>query len=462
MVGFGGNRRGGRLPSLLFAALLLVIAALAFNSWSSSSRQTVLQEEVAELQGQAKRGDVARGRLEKRNSELLLQVEAHKKSLEQREADCSQLSGQLQAKDGLVRKCEDGKQCPAQFFYCTCAACEIVHGHAGAPLAPLALSASRVQRNSATAPVQVMKLCMVNQMCHSPLALSASKVQRNSSTAPVQVVKLCTDPQLRLGFSFQCGQQIKELRIQHEEDMKKMEEQVLQDQKATHGSQFTKDIERGLSESPKVVKATQKLNEVKNEAPSTNNISDGKEKIKLGDDAGMPGIEENDPAKGEDTLTALKKPLFSTSQNQHQPGGSVFTEKTQTGANEGNTDLVNQVPPNYLQRAIPDHTLDIQKNKKQLAKQTSKERTNDFQRMKQNRFFDENESPVDPQHGSKLADYNGDDGNVGEYEADKQAELAYNEEEDGDGGEEDVQDDEERELQMDLVDYGKPRFNDVL
>lgn len=55
------------------------------------------------------------------------------------------------------------------------------------------------------------------------------------------------------------------------------------------------------------------------------------------------------------------------------------------------------------------------------------------------RFFDENESPVDPQHGSKLADYNGDDGNVGEYEADKQAELAYNEEEDGDGGEEDIQ-----------------------
>lgn len=27
------------------------------------------------------------------------------------------------------------------------------------------------------------------------------------------------------------------------------------------------------------------------------------EKIKPGDDAGMPGIEENDPAKGEDTLT---------------------------------------------------------------------------------------------------------------------------------------------------------------
>ncbi|XP_048471822.1 protein GOLM2 [Rhincodon typus] len=63
----------------------------------------------------------------------------------------------------------------------------------------------------------------------------------------------------------------------------------------------------------------------------------------------------------------------------------------------------------------------------------------DHPKSQQGQFFDENESPADPQHDSKVADYNGDDGNVGEYEADKQAELAYNEEEDGDGGEEDVQ-----------------------
>ncbi|KAG8145263.1 putative Protein CASC4 protein [Naja naja] len=433
MVGFGSNRRGGRLPSFLFAALLLVIAALAFNSWSSSSRQTVLREEVAELQGQAKRGDVARGRLEKRNSELLLQVEAHKKSLEQREADHSQLSGQLQAKDGQVRKCEDGKV--------------------------------KLQSNISYQMADIRRL-------KEQLAELRQEFLRQEDYLH-EYKKNNTQLLKRLEYkSFQCGQQIKELRIQHEEDIKNggtsyagPEGTFLQ--QATHGNQFTKDIERGLSESPKTVKATQKLSEVKNEAPSTNNISDGKEKIKPGDDAGMPGIEENDPAKGEDTLTALKKPLFSTSQNQHQHGGNVYTEKTHTlnlapGANEGNTDMVNQVPPNYLQRSIPDHTLDVQKNKKQLAKQTSKERVNDFQRMKQSRFFDENESPVDPQHGSKLADYNGDDGNVGEYEADKQAELAYNEEEDGDGGEEDVQDDEERELQMDLVDYGKPRFNEVL
>ncbi|XP_063170372.1 protein GOLM2 isoform X4 [Candoia aspera] len=402
MVGFGSNRRGGRLPSFLFVALLLVIVVLAFNYWSSSSRQTVLQEEVAELQGQAKRGDVARGRLEKRNSELLLQVESHKKYLEQKEADHSHLNSQLQAKDGQIRKCEDSKV--------------------------------KLQSNISYQMADIHRL-------KEQLAELRQEFLRQEDYLH-EYKKNNTQLLKRLEYeSFQCGQQIKELRIQHEEDMKKLEDQVIQDQKqTTHRSQFIQDIERGLSESPKILKATQKLNEIKNETPSTNNISDGKEKIKPGDDAGMPGIEENDPAKGEDTLTALKKTLFSTSQNQHQPGGNLLTEKPHSlnlapGVNEGNADMINQVPPNYLQRAIPVHTLDIQKTEKELVKQASKDRVSDFQRMKQSRFFDENESPVDPQHGSKLADYNGDDGNV---------------------------DDEERDLQMDLVDYGKPRFNNVL
>ncbi|NXL62861.1 CASC4 protein, partial [Chordeiles acutipennis] len=109
MVGFGANRRGGRLPSLVFVALLVVIAILAFNCWNASSRQALLQEEVAELQSQAKRTEVARGRLEKRNSDLMGKVDSHKKQLEQKEADYSQLSSQLQARDGQVKKCEDSK-----------------------------------------------------------------------------------------------------------------------------------------------------------------------------------------------------------------------------------------------------------------------------------------------------------------------------------------------------------------
>ncbi|NXB46309.1 CASC4 protein, partial [Leucopsar rothschildi] len=112
MVGFGANRRGGRLPSLVLVALLAVIAVLAFHCWNAASRQALLREELAELQSQAQRTEVARGRLERRNSDLLGKVDSHRKQLEQKEADYSQLSSQLQARDGQVKRCEDGKVRP--------------------------------------------------------------------------------------------------------------------------------------------------------------------------------------------------------------------------------------------------------------------------------------------------------------------------------------------------------------
>ncbi|XP_060115916.1 protein GOLM2 [Heteronotia binoei] len=433
MVGFGANRRGGRLPSFLFVALLLVIAFLAFNYWSTSSRHAVLQEEVAELQGQAKRSDVARGRLEKRNSELLLQVESHKKQLEQKEVDHSHLSGQLQAKDGQIRKCEESKV--------------------------------KLQNNISYQMADIHRLKEQLAELRQEFIRQEDQLHEYKSNN-TQLLK-------RLEYeSFQCGQQIKELRLQHEENLKKLEDHVLQEQKRSPSSKY---MEADLNSNAAVLKTTQELGErnvMKSEEPSVNNISDGKEKIKPGDDAGMPGIEENDPAKAEDNLTALKKPLVSTFQKERrqvnvnlpteQPHASNLAQDA--GAHhDGNADaVVKQIPPNPLHHLSPDHVVDSQKADKEVVRQASKDRVSDFQRMKQSRFFDENESPADPQHGSKLADYNGDDGNVGEYEADKQAELAYNEEEDGDGGEEDVQDDEERDFQMDIADYGKQHFNDVL
>lgn len=112
MVGFGTNRRAGRLPSLVLVVLLVVIAILAFNYWSISSRHVLLQEEVAELQGQVQRTEVARGRLEKRNSDLLLLVDSHKKQIDQKEADYGRLSSRLQAREGLGKRCEDDKVSP--------------------------------------------------------------------------------------------------------------------------------------------------------------------------------------------------------------------------------------------------------------------------------------------------------------------------------------------------------------
>uniref|UniRef100_A0A673TDK4 Protein GOLM2 n=1 Tax=Suricata suricatta TaxID=37032 RepID=A0A673TDK4_SURSU len=403
MVGFGANRRAGRLPSFVLVVLLVVIAVLAFNYWSISSRHVLLQEEVAELQGQVQRTEVARGRLEKRNSDLLLLVDSHKKQIDQKEADYGRLSSRLQAREGLGKRCEDDK--------------------------------IKLQSNISYQMADIHHLKEQLAELRQEFLRQEDQLQDYRKNTTYLVKRLEYE-------SFQCGQQIKELRAQHEENIKKLADQFLQEQKQEPNKFDSKDgNELGINNHavPKNIPKVPENAADKNEEPSSNHIPHGKEQIKRAGDAGMPGIEENDLAKVEDLPT-----------DPH-------------GHHNGNPGTSKQNPSHPLQRLIPGPNLEsVPRIQADILKQATKDRVGDFHKLKQSRFFDENESPVDPQHGSKLADYNGDDGNVGEYEADKQAELAYNEEEDGDGGEEDVQDDEERELQMDPADYGKQHFNDVL
>ncbi|NXO04836.1 CASC4 protein, partial [Rhinopomastus cyanomelas] len=433
MVGFGANRRGGRLPSLLFVALLAVIAVLAFNCWSASSRQALLQEELAELQSQAKRTEVARGRLEKRNSDLLGKVDSHRKQLEQKEADYSHLSSQLQARDGQVKKCEDSK--------------------------------AKLQNNVS------YQLADIHRLKEQLAELRQEFIRQEDQLHEYK--KNNTYLARRLEYdSLQCGQQIKEMRLQHEENIRKLMDQVAREQKATQKAQSSKDADvnpsDGAREASRSAPEPEERNTVKDEQPPDRDGTD-KEKSKPGGDAGMPEIEDNDPAKAEDTPTALKKPLLSAPKSGGRPPAvELPTEQPRAPDaapaphGDGDAGVAKQIPPNPLQRLRFEENPEAPKELKVEPDHVRipKSRAGDLQKMKQSRFFDENESPVDPQQGSKLADYNGDDGNVGEYEADKQAELAYNEEEDGDGGEEDVQDDEERDLQNDLTDYKQPRFGD--
>ncbi|XP_017401366.1 protein GOLM2 isoform X2 [Cebus imitator] len=428
MVGFGANRRAGRLPSLVLVVLLVVIVVLAFNYWSISSRQVLLQEEVAELQGQVQRTEVARGRLEKRNSDLLLLVDTHKKQIDQKEADYGRLSSRLQAREGLGKRCEDDKV--------------------------------KLQNNVSYQMADIHHLKEQLAELRQEFLRQEDQLQdyRKNNTYLVK----------RLEYeSFQCGQQIKELRAQHEENIKKLADQFLQEQKQeTHKVQSNDGKELGINDqvvSKNIPKVAENVAD-KNEEPSSNHIPHGKEQIKRGGDAGMPGLEENDLAKVDDL-----PPVSQQESHQaisHLPTGQPLSPNIPPDSHvnhNGNPGTSKQNPSIPLQRLIPGSNLDSEPRiQTDILKQATKDRLSDFHKLKQSRFFDENESPVDPQHGSKLADYNGDDGNVGEYEADKQAELAYNEEEDGDGGEEDVQDDEERELQMDPADYGKQHFNDVL
>ncbi|NWX12875.1 CASC4 protein, partial [Aegotheles bennettii] len=110
------------------------------------------------------------------------------------------------------------------------------------------------------------------------------------------------------------------------------------------------------------------------------------EKIKAGGDAGMPEIEDNDPAKAEDTPTAPKS-------EGHQPVVSLPTEQPHApnlppglhGDNDGNGDIAKQIPPNSLQHLNFEENMENQKEHKIEADNIKipKSRVSDLQKMKQ-------------------------------------------------------------------------------
>ncbi|XP_040198132.1 protein GOLM2 isoform X2 [Rana temporaria] len=106
MVGFGAPRRTGRLPPFVLVALLAVIGLLAFNYWSVSSRQAALLEDLSALQEQVQRTEVARSRLEKRHSDLMVQSESGRRQLEQRLGECRSVEERLQSREAEAQRCE--------------------------------------------------------------------------------------------------------------------------------------------------------------------------------------------------------------------------------------------------------------------------------------------------------------------------------------------------------------------
>ncbi|MBN3279415.1 CASC4 protein, partial [Polyodon spathula] len=456
MVGFGANRRGGRLPSFILVALLVVIALLSFNYWNLLNKHSRVQEELAEVQVQVTRTETARGRLEKRNSELMVQVDTHKKQIDQKDSDYISLEGKLQAKDALVKKCTDDKM-------------------------KLLNDASDQQAETRHFQEQLTELRQEFVKQEDQI----NEYRRNSSSLEKKMAY----------ESLKCGQQIAELKEQYEETIKKLTQEVAELKQLKFIESDVKEDKSAVNNAGNVKPAGKETDLEKQDSTHKLDSKEGKDGdlVKPGGDAGMPGIEDNEVGKVEDTLFNLKKPADTLIKKDTGPpsmavrslGGvrkiplalaqednpAEQLEPNQVHRDAGRPNLLqlqnqqNPIPGNEKvneelgeqpkQREAPDsNMMPEQQLPKNIAPQlplnqaqvlpnpiehVQQPAAGEHHKHRQSRFFDENESPVDPQHGSKLADYNGDDGNVGEYEADKQAELAYNEEEDGDGGEEDVQ-----------------------
>ncbi|XP_068594439.1 Golgi membrane protein 1 [Brachionichthys hirsutus] len=107
MGGLGNGRRGGRSPPLMIGALIACILLLGFNYWVSSSRNLELQTKLYELEGQVRRGAAERGVAEIKKNEFQEEIQRQKlqmtrlESLYKRQLDgaqnlCSQEKGTMQ------------------------------------------------------------------------------------------------------------------------------------------------------------------------------------------------------------------------------------------------------------------------------------------------------------------------------------------------------------------------------
>ncbi|KAM4037138.1 LOW QUALITY PROTEIN: protein GOLM2 [Anomaloglossus baeobatrachus] len=417
MVGFGAPRRTGRLPPFVLVALLVVIALLAFNYWSVSARQAALQEDIAALQEQVQRTEVARSRLEKRHSELMVQAESNRRQLEQRLGEYQNVGDRLQARDVEAQRCETDRE---------------------KLLANVSLQMADITRLKEQLHELRQEFLRQEDQLHE---------YKNNNTLLQKALK---------EESQQCAKQLADQKHEYEEGMKKLQ-QTDNDKEEEEKSSNKVAAGETLPENKAHTIATV-AKEDRVEDPSSNRLHFDREAAKAGGDAGMPEIEDSEPAKPDAVPTAEKKAEFGAVANGIGESDKQPSFQPDAIAN----DQAKYLPPGANKDSaspIEDNAVHLdQLPQKQIPKEP---KSMIFPNIKQSRFFDENESPVDAQHGSKVADYNGDDGNVGEYEADKQAELAYNEEEDGDGGEEDVQDDE-NDGQVDAAEYRKDHFGETL
>lgn len=282
MVGFGANRRGGRLPSFILIFLMVVIAVLSFNYWTVSNKHGRLLDELAEVQTQVKRTDAARSRLEKRNSELMVQVDAHRKQIDQKDGDYSVLESKLQARETLIKKCSDDK--------------------------------IKLQDEASAQMTEIQRL--KEQLKELKQELMKQEEQLR------EVKKNSTTLERKLEYeSLQCGRQIAQLKEEYEETKMNLE---------VEASKLRKNVIDG----PRGVGAVGRADgaagaEVAGERHTVathrhNGQPDLKDEMgKPGSDAGMPGIEDSEVGKVDEVQFALKKPAITQKQHDDAPDAVV-------------------------------------------------------------------------------------------------------------------------------------------
>ncbi|KAL4660678.1 protein CASC4-like [Arapaima gigas] len=272
MLGFNGGRRGLRFPSFVAVALAALVLFLSFNCWDLSRKRARLLDELAEAQAQVRRVDSARSRLEKRNAELVAQVDTQLKEADKRQSDYEGVRDNVRALEAQNKKCSDEKM--------------KIQSESQAHISEI----QRLKEQLKELRDEFMK--QENQL----------KDMKNKNTS---VQKKLEDE------SLQCKQQIILLKQVHAEERLSLEEEMRKLRKVRNL------LDKGVAAVGKEAEGHPE------EARNLQNAPNMKESDRLGMDTGILGIEGNGAGKLGDAQFALKKPAITQMQFQGHEANMV-------------------------------------------------------------------------------------------------------------------------------------------
>uniref|UniRef100_UPI0035900F32 protein GOLM2 isoform X2 n=1 Tax=Myxine glutinosa TaxID=7769 RepID=UPI0035900F32 len=448
MMGLAGSRRGGRIPPFLIIALLIVVTMLGFKYWMVSSLNVRLQRDLEQLRLDKQRIASAKSRVERRTVDLLGQVEHHKQDALTTKDEIEQMTNALNAKDVLIDKCKLEKMNAEN----NVTELKMLLKHQQDKFATLKKESENLLQKYEVYKINCSE--MKNDISPSELCLKELKALKESCIKPLRTKNYMPDT-----FTKGVGNH-----LHHKPPSSKLVKDDKEEGKAVRGVNDGKNLMEG-KDVPKAADKEPVLAKVI-KLPLT------ERKV---EDAGMPSLVQEPENQKE--ANAERKKIRPIDLLHHPFGNAVNTEHRvkpdgKTGEIEddmkGRTEGVakRKVPlweneedakPSESRKALQvgllgaidggeldlkaDNENSEQAGIKQAALPSGRPNLLRVSELYDADKADEAELKKPAKEG---ADYEGDGGNVGEYEADKQAELAYNEEDDGDGGEEDNQDDEDR------------------
>lgn len=404
MGGLGNGRRGGRSPPLMIGALVACILVLGFNYWMSSSRNLELQTKLYELEGQVRRGAAERGAAEIKKNEFQEEIQRQKEQITHIE---SLYKRQL---EGAQNTCNQEKNTLQQNISSSTKTIQELKGQLNQLNDDLGKLQKELQTCQANINTLNNKLTYDMTHCHSQVLSQKELCDERVAAAKLEV-------------------------------QKKMEKLIpppgVPSQQENGGEGTVKEKEAltsepGIGKPSLVVSHTPSISQPKANEPTellTNDIIEEKGPDTLSPVKGPAKASQSVPSAAavkQDDILAPPEGAVKT-----QDGEVETNDPLEKNGNKDNKDLelmdthegAQTEDPGMEGMLLGQGKADETPQKPEMAVEydTDDQEVGEVGLEKQQLNKQEN---TDQDMEEELANYNGDDENEGEFEADKQAELA--------------------------------------